>query len=189
MILSAKKVLELNSKYKLIENLSERELNNPEGIGIDVRAGEIYKLTGESFLGVSDRKTADIEKVADIKKDKFFVLKPGEFFLVKTIEKVNLPATKIQVDGAEPTIIMQDAYPRSTLQRSGIIFRGTKTDPGYSGELTFSLFNASAFPFKLELGARFANLVFSTVLGELTRPYEGQWQAGRVSATEKERQN
>ncbi len=180
----------MNKKYNLIENLSERELNNPEGVGIDVRAGEIYKLKGESFLGVADRKTADIEKVADIKKDKFFVLKPGEFVLVKTIEKVNLPATKIQVgDGEEPTIIMQDSYPRSTLQRSGVIFRGTKTDPGYSGELTFSLFNASRFPFKLELGARFANITFSTVLGDLARAYEGQWKGGRVAAKEKEKQN
>jgi deoxycytidine triphosphate deaminase len=190
MILSAKKVLELNKKYNLIENLSERELNNPEGVGIDVRAGEIYRLKGESFLGVSDRKTADIEKIADIKKDKFFVLKPGEFVLVKTIEKVNLPGEKIVVEeGKEPAILMQDAYPRSTLQRCGVIFRATKTDPGYSGELTFSLFNASAFPFKLELGARFANLVFSTVLGDLARPYDGQWKGGRVGAKEKERQN
>jgi deoxycytidine triphosphate deaminase len=46
MILSAKKILELNEKYKIIENLSERELN-PEGVGIDVRVGEVYKIKGK----------------------------------------------------------------------------------------------------------------------------------------------
>lgn len=36
MILSALRVLELNEKYKLIEGLSEREIENPEGTVIDV---------------------------------------------------------------------------------------------------------------------------------------------------------
>ena len=45
MIISAKKILELNKKYRLIENLAERELN-PEGLGIDVRVGEVYRLEG-----------------------------------------------------------------------------------------------------------------------------------------------
>ena len=42
MIISAKKIIELNKKYKLIENLSERELT-PEDVGIDIRVGEVYK--------------------------------------------------------------------------------------------------------------------------------------------------
>ncbi len=113
------KVLELNKKYKLIENLSEREMTNPEGVGFDVRAGEVYKLKGSGFLGVEDRKTPDTVKIADIKNgDKEVVLKPNDYVLVKTIEKVNLPAEKITVeDGREPTYLMLDVYPRSTLQR------------------------------------------------------------------------
>ena len=68
MILSAKKVLELNEKYHLIEGLGERDLNNPEGIGIDVRVGEVFRLKGNGFLGVDERNTPDIEVIADIKK-------------------------------------------------------------------------------------------------------------------------
>jgi hypothetical protein len=41
MIISAKRILELNSEYHFIENLDKRELN-PEGVGFDIRVGEIY---------------------------------------------------------------------------------------------------------------------------------------------------
>ena len=102
--------------------------------------------------------------------------------LVKTIEKVNIPAKKVVIEeGKEPTFLMLDVYPRSTLQRCGIYFMGTKTDPGYFGELTFALANVGNSSFGLELGARIANLIFKQVLGDISRPYEGQWKGGRVS--------
>jgi deoxycytidine triphosphate deaminase len=191
MILSAKKVLVLNKKYNLIENLSEREASNAEGVGIDVRAGEIYRLEGEGFLGVSDRKTPNERKVADIKAgDKEVLLAPHDYVLVKTMEKVNIPADKIVVEeGAEPAHIMLDVHPRSTLQRCGVYFMGTKTDPGYSGELIFALTNLSSNTFRLELGARIANITFEQVAGDIVRAYEGQWKGGRVSAKKVEKQN
>ena len=55
MIISAKKIIELNKRYNLIENLAERELN-PHGVGMGVRVGEVYKLKEEGFLGVRDEK-------------------------------------------------------------------------------------------------------------------------------------
>ncbi|MFI5412629.1 MAG: dCTP deaminase domain-containing protein [Candidatus Micrarchaeales archaeon] len=191
MILSAKKILELNEKYHLITGLSERELKNPEGVGIDLRAGAAYKLVGEGYLGETERKTPEIQKIADIKDgDKVVIMNPGDYILVKTIESVNLPADKIVVEeGANPTHLIANVHPRSTLQRSGIYFRGTKTDPGYSGELTFALANLGGAPFKLELGARFVNIVFEQVVGDIARAYEGQWQGGRVAAEKKEKQN
>jgi deoxycytidine triphosphate deaminase len=191
MILSAKKILELNGKYRLVENLSERELTNPEGVGIDLRVGEVYVLEGEGYLGVTERKTPDIRKVADIKDgDKEIVIKPGQYVLVKTMERVTLPAEKIVVEeGQKPAYLVADVHPRSTLQRSGIYFRGTKSDPGFHGELTFALANLGGQPFRLELGARFVNIVFHEVVGDLSRAYEGQWQNGRVATGNKETQN
>lgn len=55
MIISAKKIIELNKRYNLIENLAERKLNQ-YGVGMGVRVGEIYKLKGVGFLGVRDKK-------------------------------------------------------------------------------------------------------------------------------------
>ncbi len=183
MIIAPKKLFELNEKHRLIENLSEREISNTEGVGIDVRAGQVYRLKGAGFLGVEDRKTPDAELIADINKgDKEVMIEPDELVLVRTMERVNLPGDKIIVEeGKAPVLIMLDVRPRSTLQRCGIYFMGTKTDPGYSGELTYALKNVSKEPFRLELGARFANIIFYTVLGDLHRSYEGQWKGGRVS--------
>ena len=189
MVISAKKILELNGKHKLIENLAERELN-PEGVGLDVRAGEIYSIDGEGFLGVTERKTPAVSKFADVKTgSKHVVLRPGDFVLVKTMEKLNVPAEKIVIEeGGEPVHVMVDIYPRSTLQRCGIYFMGRYTDPGYSGELTVALKNVGNSDFVLELGARFASVVFSAVLGDLSRAYGGQWKGGRVATGEKEKQ-
>ncbi len=183
MIISTLKVIELNKKYNLVENIDERELSNPEGVGIDIRAGKAYRLISEGYLGVVDRKSSDTEKIADIDKgDKEIVITPGDYLLVKTMEKFNIPSEKITVEeGEKPIYLSLHVYPRSTLQRCGIYLMATKTDPGYSGELTFALANLGGRTFKLELGARFANIVFMQVAGEINRAYEGQWKGGRVS--------
>jgi len=187
MIISAHRILQLNTSHKIIENLDPRELN-PEGVGFDLRVAEVYRLSGEGYLGVENRKTPEIEKAAD-SAHKEIIIKPGEFVLVKTMEKVSLPAGKIQVEaGREPALIMAHIYTRTTLFRCGISLMATKVDPGYSGELTFAMANLSPFPFKLEMGARIANIVFLEVLGELSRAYGGQWQGGRVTTEKMEKQ-
>src|SRR5260221_4274398 len=91
MILGPKALLQLVKKIKLVENLSERELTNPEGAGFDLRLGEVYKISGKAFLGVTERHTADVSLVAKYSKDQKIVIKPGEFYLIKTIEVVNMP--------------------------------------------------------------------------------------------------
>lgn len=181
-MISNAKVLELSKKYGLVENLDERE-SNPEGVGLDIRAGEAYRIISEGYLGISDRKSSDVEKIADIKNgDREIIMEPGDFVLVKTMEIVNVPGEKVSLgDGSEPKYLAINVYPRSTLQRCGIYFMGTKTDPGYHGELTFALANMGKKQFRLALGARIANIVFVQVTGEIYRAYGGQWKGGRVS--------
>jgi deoxycytidine triphosphate deaminase len=189
LIVSATRILELNEKYRLISNLDEREYS-PEGTGFDIRAGEIYTIKGDGYLGVKDRKTPEIEKVADISRgDKKFTLMPGDFVLVKTMESVSLPSEKIVAEeGAKPSFLTIHVYPRSTLQRCGVHLMATKTDPGYSGELTFGMANMGKSKFELDLGARIANVVFMQVAGDLHRAYGGQWNGGRVAAEKVEKQ-
>ena len=66
---------------------------------------------------------------------------------------------------------------------------GTKTDPGYNGELTFAMANLGGSKFEMDLGARVANIVFMQVIGDLHRAYEGQWKGGRVATGVLEKQN
>jgi len=178
MILGPKKLLQLVKTKKLVEGLSERELTNPEGTGFDLRLGEVFKITGSAFLGETHRKTADIKslKAHDPKKKSSIKIKPGDFFLVKTIEKINLPINLSAV-----------IIPRTTTFRSGLFIRTGPIQPGYSGELTFGLKNEGPITVEIEMGARFVHVLFHEIKGSGSQ-YRGQWQGGRVSATKKEKQ-
>ncbi len=178
MILGPKLLLKLVKTKKLVELLSERELTNPEGAGFDLRLGEVYKISGESFLGVTERKTADVTLVAEYKegKTKSITIKPGDFYLIKTIETVNMPED-----------LTASITPRSTTYRSGLFIRTGNVPPGYNGGLNFGLKNEGPVPVKIELGARIVHIQFHEVLGG-GNMYRGQWQGGRVTATKKEKQ-
>lgn len=178
MVLGPQKLLELVKKIKLVTNLSERELTNPEGAGFDLRLGEVYKIKGTAFLGEEERKTPDsvlVKKHEEGKKNKI-VIKPGDFYLTKTIEDVNMP------DNLTASIT-----PRSTTYRSGLVLRTGNVPPGYCGGLTFGLFNAGKSTVTIEMGARFVHIQFSEVMGKGAM-YRGQWQGGRVTQKKKEKQ-
>lgn len=216
MILGPKRLLQLVKTQKLVENLSERELTNPEGAGLDLRLGEVYKISGKAFLGITERHTADIELVAKYEEKNSvshsgesgkagrlqnqkaldsgqarlaeapakrtrmtansITIKPGEFYLTKTIESVNMPEN-----------LTASITPRSTTYRSGLMIRTGNVPPGYCGGLIFGLYNAGQVDVTIEMGARFAHIQFSIVAGK-GNMYRGQWQGGRVSTSRRERQ-
>ena len=192
-MLSAVKILELNEKYDLISGLSKRELENPEGVVIDLRVGKIHRIIGDSFLGVEERYSPKIETIADISKDgnKKFVINPGEYYLVSTIEVIHSPAEKIKYDNNFPeAYLVPKILPRSSLQRGGVSLHFTGTNPGYKGELTFGIKNLGSQDFIFELGARMFSVEYHAVVGDIKRAYSGQHQGGRVSSEgETEKQN
>ena len=181
MILGIKKLHQLVKEIKLVENLCEREMNNPEGAGFDLRMGEVYELEGPGFLGVEERDTPKINLAAKHNPAKpeaenFFIFQPGKYYLIKTLEKVNLPVTLSGI-----------IFPRTTMFRSGLgLFNGI-VQPGYSGELTFGLGNLGQSEIKISFGARVAHITFHEVLGG-GNEYRGQWQGGRVATDGKEKQ-
>ncbi len=188
MILSALKVLELNEKYNLIEGLSERELENPEGIDLELRVGRVEKICGESFLGVVDRYSPKTEIIGDIEGEgnKRITLHPREHFLVRTIEKINCPGEKILYQSGEPKgYIIPDIKPRVSLQKGGISLACSTTNPGYSGQLVFGISNNSDYNFDFELGSRMFKIYWQTVVGDIKRAYSGQHQGGRVTSNGK----
>lgn len=178
MILGISELHKLVKDKKLVEGLCGRELENPEGAGFDLRLGEVYELKSKGFLGIDERKTPDVKLMAKFneKINKSFIFKPGKYYTIKTIEKVNTPAD-----------ILILFRPRSTLYRSGIALFTGNASPGYCGELTFGFINLGSYPIKIELGARVAHAMFYQVKGK-SNLYRGQWQGGRVSARKKERQ-
>src|SRR3972149_9931758 len=178
MYLGAKQLLQLVNEEKLMEGLCEREMTTPEGAGFDIRLGEIYKIKGRGFMGVTERETPDMELLANFgdAKTTRVSLEPRVYYLMKTIEKVNMPNDLLAI-----------STPRSTLFRSGVYIFGGQVPPGYCGELSMGIYNFRDEPFELEMGARVLHIMFSQVQGE-SNLYKGQWQGGRVTTEEKEKQ-
>lgn len=178
MVLGPTLLLKLVKTQKLVEQLSERELTNPEGAGFDLRLGEVYKISGDAFLGETHRKTADIELVASYKEAKrsSIKIKPGEFYLVKTIESFNIPQN-----------LTVNFKPRTTTFRSGLFLRTGNVSPGYTGQVTFAIKNEGPITVTIEMGARFVHAQFEEVKGG-GNMYRGQWQGGRVTTRKRERQ-
>ena len=185
MILGPKKLLQLVKTKKLVENLAERELTTPEGAGFDLRLGELYKIDGgKAFLGEFERETPKIKLVAPYvkrssrigKAKNIYTVKPGEYLLATTIEKVNTPLD-----------ITINFKPRTTTFRSGLFLRTGNVAPGYCGKLTFAIKNEGPIPVTLEMGCRIVHAQFEWVDGGGTQ-YKGQWQGGRVTTKKRERQ-
>ncbi len=178
MLIGIKELLRLVKEKKLVENLSERELQNPEGSGFDLRMGEVYELEGYGYLGIEERETPKSNLVAkfDPAKVSSYIFEPGKYYLIKTVEKVNLP---IDVAGV--------IFSRTTLFRSGLALFNGIVNTGYQGELTFGLCNLGGSNIKVDLGARVVHITFHQVLGEGSQ-YRGQWQGGRVTTEGKETQ-
>jgi deoxycytidine triphosphate deaminase len=161
MILGDAKILKLVGEKNLVEDF------NPEclgGAGYDLRLNKAYRLISDSLIGVKDRKTPDVEEI----KDSPIKLRPGEYVLVETLERVNMPEN-----------VMARILPRSSLFRCGCMLATAVVDPGYRGALTMGLKNVSDRKFTLERKARIAQIVFEEVEGS-SRRYEGKYQGGKV---------
>ena len=187
MILGIDEVLKRVKKEKLIENLGKRDLKNPEGVGIDLRLGAVYKIIqGGAFIeadgkmALGKRKGVKTELIAEFKKRARkqieVIIKPGDYYLISTIEVINTPND-----------LMPVVYPRTSLFRAGLLLLNSKTDPGYKGALTMGLKNLSEYEVKLQMGARICNIVFFKIEGQSTS-YRGQHQGGRISPHEEEQQ-
>lgn len=187
MVIGINELLKRVKKEKLIENLGKRELENPEGVGVDLRLGSVHRIvSGGAFIeadgvsGLGKRKGVKTTLLASFKKGKrkqdWVVVKPGEYYLISCIESLNTPKN-----------LMPVVFPRTSLFRSGLLLLNSKTDPGYKGTLTMGLKNLSEFDVTLQMGARFCNIVFFKIEGQ-TISYRGQHQDGRISPHEEEQQ-
>ncbi len=189
MILSALKVLELNEEHDLIGNLSEMQLNNPEGTVLDLRIGSVVRPIGDSYLpaDLPERKrySPKTEPVGDFNADGFkrITMVPGEYLLVATIEVIHAPPYKIKFDKFFPEMfLVPKISPRSSLQRGCVSLHHTGTTPGYKGVLAFGMMNNGKHDFHFDLGARLFSVEYYPVIGDINRPYSGQHQGGRLTS-------
>ncbi|RMF90673.1 MAG: dCTP deaminase [Methanobacteriota archaeon] len=158
MFLGHDEILERIRTQNLIEGYLPEAV---QGAGVDLRIHRLYELRGGGFIGREERRLPEVVEQS-------FTLKPGQYYLLSTMERVNMPEDLVAF-----------MFNRSSLFRCGASLRTAVIDPGYHGELTVGIKNEGTEEIHLEEGARVLQLVFALVKGG-TRRYEGRYQGGRV---------
>ena len=161
------------SDRTLIKMLKERTLSvsplEPEQIqpaSIDFRIGNTYSIAEDSPSGII--RLNEEAAYRQITADKYILL-PGQFVLATTMEFVELPDNLTAfVEG------------RSSLGRLGLFIQNAGwVDPGFKGEITLELFNASRCAIELTAGRRIGQLVFAQLDDHALNPYQGKYQGQR----------
>lgn len=161
MILSGGRIRVLVREKKLIEGFVESSLC---GAGYDLRAGRFYRTCGSASLSADGRILPEIEEITC----ESLVLRPGDYILVETEEKVNMPNN-----------LMARILNRSSVFRGGCSLITAVVDPGYYGTLTMGLKNLSDHDFSIGRGARIGQIVFEEV-SDGASAYSGRYQGGKV---------
>lgn len=144
MMLSDRNILELQGEMELIYPFHHDHL---QPCSYDVRLSD-------------DLKTVRGKQISLKHND--YVLKPNEFILGSTIEKVKLPSTvSAFLDG------------KSGLGRKGIGTHITAgfIDAGFEGNVTLEIKNNSDKQFRLSEGMLIGQLIFFELKSECMRPY------------------
>lgn len=161
MILGKDRIQELVEQSALLESFSPDSLG---GAGYDLRIGRAYRLKGGGALLVDGKNNPEVE---ELEGDEF-TLKAGDYILIESLEKVDMP----------PNLVAR-ILPRSTIFRNGCSLITALVDPGFRGTLTMGLKNLSGHEFRFQRNARVAQIVFEEVSGE-TKEYDGHYQGGKV---------
>jgi len=136
---------------------------------VDVRLGNSFSVLESGSNGILKMDArAQYRNIVD---DSFLLL-PGQFVLATTMEYFRLPDNLTAfVEG------------RSSIGRLGLFIQNAGwVDPGFEGEITLELFNASNSAIELKAGRRIGQLVFAQLDCNAGEPYRGKYQ-GQRSAT------
>lgn len=135
---------------------------------------------GNTFctLEENEGKTVSLGEKLEYKKftQACFNLLPGQFVLASSLEYVSLP-----------TDIAAFVEGRSSLGRMGLFVQNAAwIEPGFSGEITLEIFNASKAIIELRAGYRIGQLIFVKTLTSAQQPYAGKYQNQRGATGSRE---
>lgn len=164
MILSDGEIQELIDQGKL--RISPLEPHQIQPASVDIRLGDTFCVIDDSARNIISLQ--DEIRYKTIKNDSY-VLLPGQFVLATTVENFGLPNNLTAfVEG------------RSSLGRLGLFIQNAGwVDPGFEGEITLELYNASRFAIELQAGCRIGQLVFAKMERDAVNPYTGKYQGQR----------
>jgi dCTP deaminase len=133
---------------------------------LDLHLGNKFRVFKNSSYPYIDLKgPLDTDKIMEeviVKGDRPFIMQPGDFALVTTVEDLQLADDLLgRIEG------------RSSLGRLGIIVHGTASifDPGWRGKPTMELGNLGVMPIALYPGMRICAFTFEEVSSPVDVPY------------------
>jgi dCTP deaminase len=166
MILSDKTIRELLSGGEL--GIAPVEDIQIQPASVDFRLGNSFSVikSGNNILKM------DVSVEYHSITAETFLLLPKQFVLATTMEYFRLPDNLTAfVEG------------RSSIGRLGLFIQNAGwVDPGFEGEITLELFNATDHAIELCAGRRVGQLVFAQMDCKAEKPYRGKYQ-GQRSAT------
>jgi dCTP deaminase len=167
MILSDITISKLIKDKQLATNVSDV---NIQPASLDITIGNSFSFPDpETSNGII--KIGEKIKYKEIIRDTYILL-PNQFVLATTEQYFKLPNNLTAfVEG------------RSSIGRLGLFIQNAGwVDPGFEGQITLELYNASQLAIELKYGIRVGQLVFSPTDVPVKRPYIGKYQ-GQTGAT------
>lgn len=146
MILSDRDINHIikNGEYLLVNPYND-EMLQPNSIDLTL-GDELLTLTGESI---------------ELSYDSY-MLKPNEFILGATLEKIHIPHDLVgHIDG------------KSSIGRLGVFIHVSSgfIDSGFNGNVTLEIYNCTDKEFELSYGMTICQIVFQTLTSPVSRPY------------------
>jgi dCTP deaminase len=139
---------------------------------ITIEPFSLSQIQGATYdLRVGDEAaTTSSKRKLNVKELGFFVIQPGDFATVVTLEELRFSPSHVGRFGL-----------RSKLSRKGLVSAiGPQIDPGYHGRLTIALANLSPRPISLSHGEDFVSIEIHRLELPSSKPYDGPYQ-GRLS--------
>ena len=151
----------LESGSVVVDPYDDTDLQ-PSSIDLHLdRSFRVFRNNRYPFIDVRQAQP-DLTEMVTAGEDEAFILHPSEFVLGQTLEWVELPSDLVaRLEG------------KSSLGRLGLLIHSTAgyVDPGWRGNLTLELSNASNLPIALYPGMRIGQISFLELSSPVERPY------------------
>ncbi len=154
-MLSDQKIRELVANNKLLEPFNEKQLQTTSYCILSGKVAIVYQSLNE-IVNLNNKK--QIELISHkIEIANGYHIKPGEYILVKTKEKLSMPEN-------------MTAHLRSwrTLIKLGLIMYDQHIDPNFNGYLYIGLYNATRNIIDIYPNLIIAQIVFEEVTGKIS---------------------
>lgn len=167
MILSDNSIRKLIEENELSTNVTEL---NIQPASLDITVGNTFSFPDETVSDGIIRM--DVPLKYKVVEQDTYLLMPGQFVLATTEQYFKIPN--------DLTAFVEG---RSSIGRLGLFIQNAGwVDPGFEGQITLELFNASRYAIEIKAGIRVGQLVFSPTDSPVANAYRGKYQ-GQTGAT------